>query len=191
MNLSADEQPIYYSTVTRADGYLIRSNETYQIRKQNDQTCSSTYDIFAIERLWFDSNGVGQASGFYYRRPNDITNETQRKFHLRELIRCPSNQQIVPISAIQRPCHVLDVTTFVKGRPISEYTSRLTSMDIFVCEYRTDKYARTLTRLPKSKHMSINMKSYCFNNYLEKLPMKREYHVSRHELSRHGSYDIV
>jgi hypothetical protein len=60
---------------------------------------------------------------------------------------------------------------------MSDYTSRILTTDLFICEYRVDKLARTFTRLPKSKHIGINTKSYCFDSYIEKLSIKRDYQV--------------
>lgn len=77
-----------------------------------------------------------------------------------------------------RPCFVLDIRTYCKGKPISDNSSRVLLSDIFICEYRVDKLARTFMRLIKSKHLGINTKSYCFDNYVEKLTLKRDYQVN-------------
>jgi hypothetical protein len=175
--LSNDNHPSY-STITRSDGFIIRINESYFITKQEENSNLSQYDIFFIERLWFDENNIGQASGFYYLRPYETFHEVNRKFFPNEVFRFPSTNDSIEINSIIRPCYVLDTGTFCKGKPICEYTSRLLNTDLFVCEYRVDKLARTFTRLPKSKHIGINTKSYCFDNYIEKLSIKREYQVS-------------
>ena len=177
MSITTD-QPTSYSTLTRLDGFLLRINECYQVLKPEETSPPSSYDIFAVERLWIDQQGTGQVSGFFYRRPHETVPDANRKFFSQELLRYPSNQETLPISWVRRPCHVLDLATFCKGKPISELSSRLSSMDLFVCEYRVDKAGRTFTRLPKSKHACVNTKSYCFDNYLEKLAIKREHRVS-------------
>lgn len=182
MSITTD-QPTSYSTLTRLDGFLLRINECYQVLKPEETSPSSSYDIFAVERLWIDQQGTGQVSGFFYRRPHETLPDANRKFFSQELLRYPSNQETLPISWVRRPCHVLDLATFCKGKPISESSSRLSSMDLFVCEYRVDKAGRTFTRLPKSKHGCVNTKSYCFDSYLEKLAIKREHRVS-HRCSR-------
>jgi hypothetical protein len=166
-----------YSTFTRSDGLLIRINECYFVKKQDENDTGMNYDIFSIERLWIDENQIGRASGFYYLRPYETFHEANRKFFSNEIFRFPSTNDSIEIDSIIRPCYVFDTGTFCKGKPIAEYTSRILPMDLFVCEYRVDKSARTFTRLPKSKHIVINTKAYCFDNYIEKLSIKRDYQV--------------
>jgi hypothetical protein len=153
---------------------IIRINECYFVKKQED---NSIYDIFSIERLWINENNIGYASGFYYLRPYETFHEVNRKFFPNEIFRFPSTNDSIEINSIIRPCYVLDTAIYCKGKPIPEYTSRISSTDLFICEYRVDKLARTFTRLPKSKHISINTKPYCFDNYIEKLSIKRDYQV--------------
>ncbi|CAF1451688.1 unnamed protein product, partial [Adineta steineri] len=166
-----------YLAITRSDGFIIRINECYFVSKQeeNPTSSSSQYDIFFIERLWMDENNIGKASGFYYLRPYETFHEVTRKFYSNEVFRFPSTNDSIEIKTIIRPCYVLDTSTFCKGKPICEYSSRILSTDLFICEYRVDKLARTFTRLPKTKHIGINTKSYCFDNYIEKLSIKRDY----------------
>jgi chromatin structure-remodeling complex subunit RSC1/2 len=166
-----------YSTITRSDGLMIRINECYLIQKQDDNPGGLDNDIFSIERLWIDENDQAHASGFYYLRPSETFHEINRKFYSNEIFRFPSTNDSISIQSILRPCYVLDTGTFCKGRPIPEYTSRLLPTDLFLCEFRVDKLAKTFTRLPKSKHLGMNTKSYCFDNYIEKLSMKRDYQV--------------
>ncbi len=174
--ISNDNQSSY-STITRSDGFIIRINECYFVKKQEENLTSIEYDIFFIERLWFDENHIGQASGFYYLRPYETFHEANRKFFSNEIFRFPSTNDSIEINSIIRPCYVLDAATYCKGKPIAEYTSRIIPSDLFICEYRVDKLARTFTRLPKSKHICINTKSYCFDSYVEKLSIKRDYQV--------------
>jgi hypothetical protein len=173
IHISQDNQ-LFYSTFTRSDGLLIRINECYIVKKQDENI---GYDIFSIERLWIDDNQIGRASGFYYLRSYETFHEVNRKFFSNEIFRFPSTNDSIEINSIIRPCYVFDIGTFCKGKPIPEYTSRILPMDLFVCEYRVDKSARTFTRLPKSKHITINTKAYCFDNYIEKLSIKRDYQV--------------
>lgn len=173
IHISQDNQ-LFYSTLTRSDGLLIRINECYIVKKQDENI---GYDIFSIERLWIDDNQIGRASGFYYLRSYETFHEVNRKFFSNEIFRFPSTNDSIEINSIIRPCYVFDIGTFCKGKPIPEYTSRILPMDLFVCEYRVDKSARTFTRLPKSKHITINTKAYCFDNYIEKLSIKRDYQV--------------
>jgi hypothetical protein len=173
IHISQDNQ-LFYSTFTRSDGLLIRINECYIVKKQDENI---GYDIFSIERLWIDDNQIERASGFYYLRSYETFHEVNRKFFSNEIFRFPSTNDSIEINSIIRPCYVFDTGTFCKGKPIPEYTSRILPMDLFVCEYRVDKSARTFTRLPKSKHITINTKAYCFDNYIEKLSIKRDYQV--------------
>lgn len=73
----------------------------------------------------------------------------------------------------------MDIGTYCKGKPITDNSSHVLPSDLFICEYRVDKTARTFTRLTKSKYLIINTKSYCFDNYIEKLSIKRDYQVSK------------
>jgi len=176
-----DDNHNSFSTLTRTDGFVIRVNECYFVPKQdtkniNRALTSPEYDILCIERLWIDDDGNSQAAGFYYIRPNETFHEPTRKFFPNEVFRFPSSNDPVPIQSIVRPCFVLDIKTYTKGKPISDNSTRVLPSDIFVCEYRVDKTARTFTRF-KSKHFGINTKSYCFDNYVEKLTVKRDYQV--------------
>jgi hypothetical protein len=177
-----DDNYCSYSTLTRSDGFIIRINECYFVPKQDEKNIdrsliSPEYDILFVERLWFDDFGIGQASGFYYIRPNETFHEPNRKFFPNEVFRFPSSNDPLPISSIVRPCFVLDIGTYCKGKPISDNSNRVLSNDLFICEYRVDKAARTFTRLSRARHFGINIKSYCFDNYLEKLIIKRDYQV--------------
>jgi hypothetical protein len=173
IRISQDNQSSY-SAFTRSDGLLIRINECYFVKKQDE---NAGHEIFSIERIWIDENQIGHASGFYYLRPYETFHEANRKFFSNEIFRFPSTNDSIDIDSIIRPCYVFDTGTFCKGKPIAEYTSRISPMDLFVCEYRVDKSARTFTRLPKSKHITINTKPYCFDNYIEKLSIKRDNQV--------------
>lgn len=173
--------PASYSTITRSDGLMVRVNDSYFVVKQGEESQDSTSDdIFCIERLWFDEKNVARASGFYYLRPYETFHEVNRKFFPNEVFRFPSTTDSIELTSIIRPCYVLDPGTFCKGKPFCEYGSRMLSSDLFICEYRVDKLGRTFTRLPKSKHIGINTKSYCFDSYIEKLSIKRDYQVEFH-----------
>ncbi len=138
---------------------------------------SPEYDILCIERLWIDDYGIGQASGFYYIRPNETFHEPTRKFFPNEVFRFPSSNDPLPISSMVRPCFVFDVNTYCKGKPISDNSSRVLLSDMFICDFRVDKAARTFTRVLKSRQFAANTKSYCFDSYVEKLVIKRTYQV--------------
>ncbi|CAF1484599.1 unnamed protein product, partial [Rotaria magnacalcarata] len=191
-----DDNHSSFSALTRSDGFIVRINECYFVPKQDENNIdralvSPEYDILFIERLWIDDYGIGQASGFYYIRPNETFHEPNRKFFPYEVFRFPSSNDPLPISVVVRPCFVLDIGTYCKGKPISDNSSRVLPSDLFICEYRVDKLARTFTRLLKSKHFGINTKSYCFDNYVEKLSIKREYQPYQKDLQQqqHHSYD--
>lgn len=134
-----------------------------------------------VERLWIDDYGIGQAAGFYYIRPNETYHEPHRKFFCNEVFRFPSSNDPLPISCFVRPCYVLDLTTYCKGKPINDNSSRVLASDLFICEFRVDKTARTFSRLSRAKYLTINTKSYCFDTYLEKLTPRRDYQVSQND----------
>lgn len=158
-----------FSTVTRSDGLVIRVNECYLIRNHSS-------DIFAVERLWFDKRQRAFATGVFYLKSEQIQSDSQRKFYPNEVFRLTSTNESISIDDILRPCYVLDPTTFCKGKPIAEYASRLIDKELFICEYRLEKNAKNFTRLNnKSKQMpTINTKSYYFDNFIDKLTIKRE-----------------
>ncbi|CAF3258220.1 unnamed protein product [Rotaria socialis] len=184
IQISHDNYPSY-STITRSDGFIIRINECYFIEKQEESSSLSQYNIFFIERLWIDDNNIELASGFYYLRSYETFHEANRKFFCNELFRFPSVNDSIEINSIIRPCYVLDAGTYCKGKPMCEYSSRILATDLFICEYRVDKLARIFTRLPKPKHAPCNMKSYCFDNYIEKLSIKRDYQPHQKESHNH------
>ena len=181
-----DDNHPSYSTLTRGDGFVIRVNECYFVPKQDKQNIdrsltSPEYDILCVERLWIDDDAIAQAAGFYYIRPNETFHEPTRKFFPNEVFRFPTSNDPVPINCFVRPCFVFDIKTYTKGKPISDNSSRVLTSDIFICEYRVDKTARTFTRLAKSRQLTINTKSYCFDNYIDKPVVKRDYQVRRNE----------
>lgn len=179
-----DDNHTSYSTMTRSDGFVIRVNECYFVPKQDKKNIdrsltSPEYDILCVERLWIDDDAIAQASGFYYIRPNETFHEPTRKFFPNEVFRFPTSNDPVPASCFVRPCFVFDIKTYTKGKPISDNSSRVLPSDIFICEYRVDKTARTFTRLVKSRQLGVNTKPYCFDNYVEKPVIKRDYQVGR------------
>jgi hypothetical protein len=176
-----------YSTLTRDDGFVIRINESYFVPKQNEANIdlnltSPQYDILYVERLWIDDYGAGQAAGYYYIRPNETFHEPHRKFYCNEVFRFPSSNDPLPISCFVRPCFVLDMGTYCKGKPISDNSSRILSSDLFVCEFRVDKSARNFSRLIRSRNLIVNTKPHCFDIYVEKLVIKRDYQAHRQQL---------
>ncbi|UJR25931.1 hypothetical protein I4U23_007279 [Adineta vaga] len=191
-----DDNHSSYSTLTRSDGFVVRTNESYFVPKQDEKNIdrslvSPEYDILFVERLWLDDYGVGQAAGYYYIRPNETFHEPNRKFFPNEVFRFPSSNDPLPISSIVRPCFVLDIGTYSRGKPINDNSSRVLSSDLFMCEYRVDKTARTFTRLSKSRNLAINTKSYCFDSYVEKLIVKRDYQPYQKEIPQqsHSHHD--
>ncbi|CAF0970907.1 unnamed protein product [Adineta steineri] len=184
-----DDNHESYSTLTRSDGFVIRINECYFVVKQDEKNIdrslvSPEYDILFVERLWYDDYGVGQASGFFYIRPNETFHEPTRKFYLNEVFRFPSSNDPLPISLIVRPCFVFDIGTYRKGKPISDNSNRVLSSDLFICDYRVDKTARTFTRWVKTKQYPTNTKPYCFDTYVERLSPKRDYQPYQKELQQ-------
>ncbi|CAF0858661.1 unnamed protein product [Adineta ricciae] len=185
-----DDNHSSYSTLTRSDGLIVRTNECYFVPKQDETNIdrcltSPEYDILFVERLWIDDHGVGQVAGFYYIRPNETFHEPSRKFFPNEVFRFPSSNEPLPISSIVRPCFVMDMGTYCRGKPISDNNSRVSANDLFICEFRVDKMARTFTRLVKSRHLITNTKSYCFDRYVEKLAIKRDYQPYEKEVRQH------
>lgn len=188
-----DDNHSSFSTLTRNDGFVVRVNECYFVPKQDTKNIdlaltSPKYDILCVERLWIDDDGSGQASGFYYIRPNETFHEPTRKFFPNEVFRFPSSNDPVPIECIVRPCFVADLRTYTRGKPISDNSTRVLLSDMFICEYRVDKTARTFTRF-KSKNFGINTKSFCFDNYVEKLTIKRDYQPYQKEIKQQCQHD--
>jgi len=73
---------------------------------------------------------------------------------------------------------------YCKGKPISDNSSRVLPSDIFICEFRVDKTARTFSRLAKTKQFGINTKSYCFDSYVEPQLIKRDYQPYQKEIQQ-------
>ncbi|CAF0872161.1 unnamed protein product [Didymodactylos carnosus] len=169
-----------YTSLTRDDGFIVRTNECYYVVKQkrgsgenkSDEHKHPIYDIIYVERLYVSKSNEKYACGFYYIHPYETFHEPNRKFFHNEVFRSPANDSF-PLNIIVRQCFVVDQATYCKGKPICD--CYLNINDIYICEYRVDKLARTFHRLPKARQMSINTKSYCFDQYIEKLTIKRDY----------------
>ncbi|CAF1056695.1 unnamed protein product, partial [Didymodactylos carnosus] len=168
-----------YKILTREDGFAVRTNECYYIVSQRERAENNTnkhqeplYDIFYVERLYITKSNKKYAYGFYYIRPYETFHEPNRKFFHNEVFRSPTTNSF-PLNIIVKQCFVVDQTTYCKGKPVSDYYLNLN--DIYICEYRVDKLARTFYRLPKARQISVNTKSYCFDSYIEKLTIKRDY----------------
>lgn len=184
--LTFDDSYSSYSTLTRPDGFIVRTNESYFVHKQNiknldPNVVSPEFDILCVERLWIDDQGVGQASGFYYIRPNETFHEPSRSFFHNEVFRIPSSNDPLPIDSFVRPCYVVDQTTFRRGRPISDNVPRVRHEDMFICEFRVDRSARNFSKIQRAKLHRVNTKSYCFDNFIEPLIIRRDYKVNFHE----------
>ncbi|OTF78130.1 hypothetical protein BLA29_008538 [Euroglyphus maynei] len=121
-----------------------------------------------------ESTGQRILFGHHYIWPSETYHEPTRKFYPNELLRSPLCEWAA-MEEVRKTCIVLDPSTYVKGRPIG-----YDSDDVFICEMRVDRGAKSFSRIPKSAHFPVNTKSYAFELYPEKLKIKRTY--SPHQL---------
>lgn len=109
--------------------------------------------------------------GHHYIWPRETYHEPSRKFFTNEVLRSPVCEWAA-LDEVQGLCSVLDPATYVRGRP---YT--FDPEDIYICEFRVDRDAKSFSRIPKSGRFPVNVKSYAFQKYEEKLTIKRTYSV--------------
>lgn len=110
--------------------------------------------------------------GHHYIWPKETYHEPTRKFYPNELLRSPICEWSA-IEEVRKLCMVLEPSTYIKGHPIGYDKD-----DVFICEMRVDRAAKSFSRIPKSGHFPINTKSYAFEKYKTKLKIRRTYSVS-------------
>lgn len=121
-----------------------------------------------------ESTGQRILFGHHYIWPSETYHEPTRKFYPNELLRSPLCEWAA-MEEVRKTCIVLDPSTYAKGRPIGYDPD-----DVFICEMRVDRGAKSFSRIPKSAHFPVNTKSYAFELYPEKLKIKRTYSVSNY-----------
>nr|SZF06489.1 Bromo Adjacent Homology (BAH) domain contaning protein [Psoroptes ovis] len=157
----------FIETIRTAANNAIRTRSTPFERKQ----CI----IIRVQHLAIiEKTGQKILFGHHYIWPSETYHEPTRKFYPNELLRSPLCEWAA-MEEVRKTCMILDPNTYQKGRPIG-YDPE----DIFICEMRVDRGAKSFSRIPKSAHFPINTKSYAFEYYTEKIKIKRTY--SPHEL---------
>lgn len=109
--------------------------------------------------------------GHLYIWPSETYHEPTRKFYTDEVLRSPVCEW-APLEEVRGLCAVLDPSTYVKGRP-----KGFSPENVYICEMRVDKKAKSFSRIPKISQFSINTKSYAFDMFAEKLKIRRTYSV--------------
>lgn len=110
--------------------------------------------------------------GHHYIWPRETYHEPNRKFFTNEVLRSPMCEWAA-LEEVQGVCCVLDQSTYVRGRPRGFELD-----DVYICEFRVDRDAKSFSRIPKSGRFPVNVKNYAFQKYDEKLSIRRTYSVS-------------
>ena len=181
----------YYFTFTIGENvvkigdtvYLERERPKNEKNEQNAKRNSVTFidfdgkamskadvDIFRIEHLYKTPDGKKHVYGHHCLRPSETFHEPTRKFFSNEVLSSPLAGN-APLEAVKGKCHVLDLVTFCKGRPVG-----VRENDVYVCEFKVDKKARSFSRIAKG-YYAINTQPYCFNSFEERLHPKRTFSV--------------
>lgn len=135
--------------------------------------CNSNYIILRVSSLVVDPSGRKWVLGSHFLRPSETYHEPSRKFYQKEVLRSPIMDR-VPIEDVKGLCCVLDPSTYCKGRP-----KGFKEEDVFICEMRTDRHAKSFNKIPKNNHFFVNTQSYAFDRFAQKLTIKRDYTVCR------------
>ena len=179
----------YYLTLV-SNGLRIKTGDTvYLFRKDDDkhpnhkslkrkpkseslsEESKSDYIIFRVQHLMINKEGRKLVYGHHYLRPSETYHEPSRKFYVNEVLRSPLNEW-VPIEEVKGLCCVLDPNTYCKGRP-----KGFKEEDVYICEMRTDRNAKSFNKISKQNQFFINTKSYAFDMFAKKLSIKRTYSV--------------
>ena len=149
----------------------VDANQINQDQKSTENTGKSEVDVFRVERLYIDPDGNKLIYGHHYLRPSETFHEPSRKFFPNELLRSPISG-IAPLEAVKGICYVMDLSTYCKGRPKGAKEE-----DVFVCEFRIDKYAKSFEKIRKIQY-SICLKNFAFNFFERRYNPKRTCFVS-------------
>ena len=134
--------------------------------------CKSNYIILRVTHLVVDKQGKKFVWGNHFLRPSETYHEPSRKFYEKEVLRSPISDR-VPIEDVKGLCCVLDPSTYCKGRP-----KGFQEEDVYICEMRTDRHAKSFNKISKGNHYFVNTQSYAFDWFAKKLTIKRNYTVS-------------
>ncbi len=129
------------------------------------------YILFRVQNLAINEKGQKMLFGHHFLLPSETYHEPNRKFFTNEVLRSPLTEW-VPIEEVKGICCVLDLNTYCKGRP-----KGFKEEDVYICDFRVDRNAKSFNKISKSAQFAINTKSYAFDTFETKLCPKRTYSV--------------
>lgn len=163
-NQDIDSESFIQTIKKAADSAIANRNEPFDSRK-----CI----IIRVQHLAIIEDTKQKVLfGHHYIWPSETYHEPTRKFYPNELLRSPLCEWAA-VEEVRKLCVILDPSTYVKGHPIGYEPD-----DIYICEMRVDRKAKSFSRIPKAGHFPVNIKKYAFVAYKEKLKIKRTYSVS-------------
>lgn len=164
---------------TDGDKTKIRKHTYETIGEIDHNEC----DIFRVERMWKDHDGRRFIYGHHYLRPHETYHEPTRKFYQNEVVRVPL-YEVVPIELIMGRCWVMDLNTFLKGRPMDSIETH-----VYICELRVDKAARLFSKIKNP--YPVCTKSYAFKKFRQRLKITRSYLVRLFDIKYKGNQFLM
>ena len=149
----------------------LKSSPKAKTNTDSSEESKSNYIIFRVTNLAIDEKGKKLLYGHHFLKPSETYHEPNRKFFVNEVLKSPLNEW-VPIEEVKGLCCVLDYNTFCKGRP-----KGFKEEDVYICDMRTDRLAKSFNKISKSSQFQVNTKSYAFDKFPQKLSVKRTYSV--------------
>ncbi|KAI0987287.1 hypothetical protein GJ496_008847 [Pomphorhynchus laevis] len=147
-----------------SNSVLSLSRKNFGIRDLRRCACTAR-----IDKIWFNHSGKPLVQANIYIRPDHTFHEPNRRFFRNELFKSPLCRTLT-LDSVGPECHILDLHTFLKGKPRST-----SEADLYVCEHRMDKTHHVFSRISKNKYLHTNTMPYCFEPYIGDFRPKRTY----------------
>ena len=160
------ESCYYVALVDLKSSEQYRLGDCVYVAKDGDATRK---DIICIDRLWHpkDDSTARMLYGYYYLRPEETFHEPNRRFFEKEVFRWSVGEEFALHEVLGR-CAVLDILSYAKGRPRG-----FAEEDVYVADYRVDKYRRSFSKLSKTARPVVNTAVFCFQSFPSRCNMRR------------------
>lgn len=147
-------------------------------RNKNIKRSSDGYNIIRVLDLKITHNGQKFAYCYRYLRPDQISGSIRDYYRKEVVMKMPSKVDAfkIPLEAITGICSVIDIESYVNGRP-KDFLEK----DVYVCEYQMANYSSEWTVIRNEGHCSYmfpNQGSDCFDMFETKFHPVRNYQVS-------------
>ncbi|PIC51332.1 hypothetical protein B9Z55_001885 [Caenorhabditis nigoni] len=117
--------------------------------------------IFRVERLFVCPGNNRFVFGSFYAWPHETFADTGKVFSKREVF-ATSYYETLPLDEVIGRCLVVDVPTWIKGRP---KVPKFKEEDVYHCDMQIGKNQRVFEKVPPKNRYPINTQPYVFEEF--------------------------